>query len=260
MTPAPTDTRRPQPTSTPALAVSKDQIDGRNYTITIANEGVGYVTGLLLTEQLRPGVFFVSSAPSEPVCHESGGTIRCDLGELAGGLSAGVRIEAEAEGVDLLSGQTGVQADGVPAIVIEDPYLAKFAAPAFVAPGEDVSWTIRVLNPGNRVAANLQVVEGQQVIFRLPLLAPVDAVTITIRTRLRDDVEIPVIPNRACLTTRENPLERCAEANLFKVRTLPATGESPWGRWRLPLFGLALWIGAATLYALRRLVRRRFGV
>jgi uncharacterized repeat protein (TIGR01451 family) len=150
-----------------------------------------------------------------------------------------------------------------------------------VAPGEDVSWTIRVLNPGNRVAANLQVVDvvqdeltilaasstagttavqGQQVIFRLPLLAPVDAVTITIRTRLRDDVEIPVIPNRACLTTRENPLERCAEANLFKVRTLPATGESPWGRWRLPLFGLALWIGAATLYALRRLVRRRFGV
>ncbi|MBL1134570.1 MAG: DUF11 domain-containing protein [Chloroflexi bacterium] len=274
----PTMTNSPTPVP---LEVEKEPVDDDSYTITISNPGVAYVTQLLLTEQLRPGMSFIASNPGSPTCQQIEGRITCQLGTLAGGASIGVRIEVDPAGLELLSGQTTVSANGQTVASVDRPYIGKFAAPGFVEPGAAIVWTIRVINPTNRVASNVQVVDvipaefeilaatstqgtisrqGQQVTLRLAVLEPVDALTITIQTRLVTEVENPVIPNRACLTTREYPTQRCAEMNLLRVRTLPATGESWWGQWRLTLL-IAILIGllSATLlcWRLRRTTQQQ---
>ncbi len=274
----PTMTNSPTPVP---LEIEKEPVDDDTYTITISNPGVAYVTQLLLTEQLRPGMSFISSNPRSPTCQQIEGRITCQLGTLAGGASTGVRIEVDPAGLELLSGQTTVSANGQTVASVDRPYIAKFAAPGFVEPGAEIVWTIQVINPTNRVASNVQVVDvipaefeilaatstqgaisrqGQQVTLRLAVLEPVDALTITIQTRLVAEVENPVIPNRACLTTREYPTQRCAEINLLRVRTLPATGESWWGQWRLTLL-VATLIGllSATLlcWRLRRTTQQQ---
>jgi uncharacterized repeat protein (TIGR01451 family) len=263
------------------LTIDKAPVSDDTYTITVTNPTVGYITDVLLTEELRPGVFFVASLPTAPICQAVSGTIICNLGNLGGGLSAGVQIQVDPNGYDLLSGRTSVRANGLSPVTLENPYVAKFAAPPFVLPGGEVAWTIQVVNPTNGVATNVQVVDdvpdafeilsasssagtvtvqGQRVTFRLPLLEPLDAATITLRTRLNDGVESAAIPNRACLTTRRNPRSQCAAATLFRVRALPATGESPWSRWRLPIFGVAAWLTLVALALLRRLIRGRRAV
>ncbi|MBI5929586.1 MAG: DUF11 domain-containing protein [Chloroflexi bacterium] len=270
----------PPSTVTPIpLEIAKEPVDEDTYTITISNPGVAYVTQLLLTEQLRPGMSFISSDPSAPTCHQLDGRITCQLGTLAGGASMGVQIEVDPAGLELLSGQTTVQANGQTVASVDRPYIAKFASPGFVEPGAEIIWTIQVINPTNRVASNVQVVDvipaqfeileasstqgtisrqGQQVTLRLAVLAPVDALTITIQTRLNTEVENPVIPNRACLTTREFPTQRCAEISLLRVRTLPATGQSYWGQWRLPILVAGLMgVMSATLLLWRLKYRRR---
>lgn len=268
------------PTPVP-LEIEKEPVDDDTYTITISNPGEAYVTQLVLTEQLRPGMSFISSNPGSPTCQQIEGRITCQLGTLAGGVSTGVRIEVDPAGLELLSGQTTVSANGQTVASVDRPYIAKFAAPGFVEPGAEIVWTIQVINPTNRVASNVQVVDvipaefeiltasstkgtisqqGQQVTLRLAILEPVDALTITIQTRLIEEVENPVIPNRACLSTREFPTQRCAELTLLRVRTLPATGESWWGQWRLTLL-VAAFIGllcATILYwQLRRTTQQQ---
>ena len=267
------------PTPVP-LEIEKEPVDDDTYTITISNPSVAYVTQILLTEQLRPGMSFIASNPGSPTCQQLEGRITCQLGTLAGGASTGVQIEVDPAGLELLSGQTTVSANGQTVASVDRPYIAKFAAPAIVEPGAEIVWTIQVINPTNRVASNIQVVDvipaefeilaasstqgtisrqGQQITLRLAVLEPVDALTITIRTRLNSEVENPVIPNRACLTTREFPTQRCAEINLLRVQTLPATGESYWGQWRMTLF-IATLIGIICGVLLGwRLKRRRLG-
>ncbi len=263
-------------TSVP-LEIEKEPVDDDTYTITISNPSVAYVTQLLLTEQLRPGMSFISSNPGSPTCQQIEGRITCQLGTLAGGASTGVQIEVDPAGLELLSGQTTVSASGQTVASVDRPYIAKFAAPGFVEPGAEITWTIQVVNPTNRVASNVQVVDvipaefeilaasstqgtisrqGQQITLRLAVLEPVDALTITIRTRLNSEVKNPVIPNRACLATREFPMQRCAEMNLLRVQTLPATGESYWGQWRMTLFA-ATFIGVACAALLGWRFRRR---
>ncbi|MCQ3929406.1 MAG: hypothetical protein DPW16_03020 [Chloroflexi bacterium] len=274
----PTMTNSPTPVP---LEIEKEPVDDDTYTITISNPGVAYVTQLLLTEQLRPGMSFISSNPGSPTCQQIEGRITCQLGTLAGGASTGVRIEVDPAGLELLSGQTTVSANGQTVASVDRPYIAKFAAPGFVEPGAEIVWTIQVINPTNRVASNVQVVDvipaefeilaatstrgtisrqGQHVTLRLAVLEPVDALTITIQTRLITEVENPVILNRACLSSREFPTQRCAEMNLLRVRTLPATGESWWGQWRMILFiatGIAIGCGVLLLWRLRRTTQQQ---
>ena len=126
-----------------------------------------------------------------------------------------------------------------------DPFVTKTAAPPFAIPGEAVTFTFVVTNPGASPAVNIQAVDplppqveilsvattagttsvnGQNVTAAIPVLQPGQSATITIQTRIRSSVAAPfIITNEVCLTA---PVAVCDSASVISVSTLPATGES----------------------------------
>ena len=71
------------------------------YTLSVENKGNAGATGVSLTDSLPAGLSFVSVVTSQGNCNESAGTVTCDLGSLANGNIATVRIvtQTSAEGV-----------------------------------------------------------------------------------------------------------------------------------------------------------------
>lgn len=163
-----------------------------------------------------------------------------------------------------------------PVIVIVDPVITKSVDPLFSQPGEVVTWTITVTNPGTIATTNIIVVDdmppevqiqtvlasagnittnGQTITFTLATLNAGQSVTITIRTRVRDDVPLPfVINNNASLTNAENLNPRSATAMLLSAAGLPETGEAPW--WRIPLL-IATIIAVGVILAVANLSYRQ---
>jgi uncharacterized repeat protein (TIGR01451 family) len=145
-----------------------------------------------------------------------------------------------------------------------DPFITKTVNPPFSLPGEPVTWTITVFNPGNAPATNITVTDplpaeveiisvnatsgtvshsGQTVNFTLPVLAGGQQATITINSRVRSTVAVPfILTNVATLTNAENTTPRTGEATVLSVGHLPKTGETPW--WRMPVLVLVSAIGA----------------
>jgi uncharacterized repeat protein (TIGR01451 family) len=66
------------------------------YTVTVANEGAGAVSGVGLTVTLPPGLSLVSVNPSTPTCTGGGDTVSCALGGLAFRQSRTVTVVARA--------------------------------------------------------------------------------------------------------------------------------------------------------------------
>ena len=68
------------------------------YTITVINNDPTVATGVTLTDTLPDGVTFVSASVG---CDKSGGTVTCDLGDLASGARAmvAIRVSPTAEGI-----------------------------------------------------------------------------------------------------------------------------------------------------------------
>ena len=66
--------------------------DNVTYTSAVTNNGPFGATSVTFTDTLPAGVTFVSATPSQGSCSESGGTVTCDLGNLANGASATVAI------------------------------------------------------------------------------------------------------------------------------------------------------------------------
>jgi hypothetical protein len=61
--------------------------------VNVRNNGVPTAGGVTLTDQLPAGVTFNSATPSQGTCAQSGGTVTCQLGTLAGGDSANVQVQ-----------------------------------------------------------------------------------------------------------------------------------------------------------------------
>lgn len=143
-----------------------------------------------------------------------------------------------------------------------DPFITKNANPPFAIPGEAVTFTFVISNPGSVAAVNIVAVdpmpaqveiisatapvgtvtvEGQNVVFRRDVLQPGEVITVTIQTRVRASAVTPfVITNEVCLNADNMSAESCATARVLSISTLPSTGQSPWSMWRLPIFALAI--------------------
>ena len=156
---------------------------------------------------------------------------------------------------------------GTQAYVASDPFITKNASPPFAIPGELVTFTFFISNPGTGPALNVRAVDpipseveilgtsspsgqvsvvGQDVIFETSVLAPGETVTVTIETRVRDNVATPfIIVNEACFTGDNIPDERCDTATVLSITTLPDTGETPW--WSILLRQVTLLIGGGVL-------------
>lgn len=135
-----------------------------------------------------------------------------------------------------------------PALEMADPFITKSVNPPFAIPGEQVTWTISIGNPGVIAVNNVSITDvlpseveiqsvtatrgnasfsGQAVTVVVGQLAPGESVTVQVFTQVRDNVVMPfAVTNQACANFDGGQV--CAKANLLSVRQLPATGQSPW--------------------------------
>lgn len=168
-----------------------------------------------------------------------------------------------------------VVAAGAPAF--SDPFLTKSVNPPFAVPGELVTWTLFVSNPGSLPTSNVVVtdtmppevdilnvsatsgttsVSGQTVTYTESSLAAGASATITINTRVRASAVVPfIIQNNATLNgvVAGRAVVSSASARVISVGSLPATGQSPWSALRMPAFALVTLAGwAAAAWMLRR--------
>ncbi len=168
---------------------------------------------------------------------------------------------------------TPAGSSGTPVVVVTDPFITKSVNPPFAVPGEIVTWTIVVTNPGSIAAPNVSVTDtmpaviqiqsvaatagtinyvGQVVTWNIASLAPGQVVTITIVGQVRLDAQLPfVVNNTASLTTSSGT--RTAQATLTGVTSLPATGEPMDPMLRLVIF---ITLGVVGAVAVQRIMRR----
>jgi uncharacterized repeat protein (TIGR01451 family) len=71
--------------------------DNINWTITVENAGPDAATTVTVSDVMPAGVTYVSATPSTGSCSEAGGTVTCDLGNLASGATATIAVTATAD-------------------------------------------------------------------------------------------------------------------------------------------------------------------
>jgi uncharacterized repeat protein (TIGR01451 family) len=142
-----------------------------------------------------------------------------------------------------------------PTIAVADPFITKTAYPPFALPGELVTFTFTINNPGAVPANDIIAIDpmpteveilsatapsgnvtvsGQQVSYQKDILQPGESVTVTIETRIRASVSVPfIITNEACMPAANQPAPRCSSANVLSISVLPQTGQTP--QWALLL-------------------------
>ncbi len=163
-------------------------------------------------------------------------------------------------------------------VVIDEPYLLKIGEPPIAGPGTTVTYTLRIINPTDETALQVQVsdempdaleiisadasagnvrIEGQQVRFSQAELAAGGRTVVRVVTRVRPGEGFNEIVNRACLTSQGNRVPSCAEMRFLRASEIPATGEQPPYRW-LIISGLVLTVVAMLAFAFwRKPVNRR---
>jgi uncharacterized repeat protein (TIGR01451 family) len=304
------DTVSGAPQASADLAVAKiDLADpvvaGSNvtYQISVTNNGPSTAVAAVLTDTIPAGTTFVSASAG---CSPAGAVVTCNLGDIPSPGSVVVNVTVATSVPGLLTDTASVTSttpDSVPGnnsdpedttvlgsvptqvvptqvggVPVLDPTISKRVDPPFALPGDHVTWTMIVSNPGSTAATNVVVTDtmpneveilavssssgtvtfsGQTVTFNQAVLGPGQALTIEVLTRVRAGAVPPYsIHNLAALTNAENPNPRYAQATLVGAATLPATGESPWNRWRDSLLVLGLLASGLALLSLAR--RQRF--
>ncbi|MBX3064288.1 MAG: DUF11 domain-containing protein [Anaerolineae bacterium] len=141
---------------------------------------------------------------------------------------------------------------GTPGAVIVDPAITKIGDPRFALPGEIVTWQITVSNPNQVNVTNVVVVDpmpdpfivqsatttqgtfsinGQTVTFNIGTIAPGQTVSMTIVTRVRDDIVPPVDGINTVTVTWDGggagTATASAQVGVRDRLSLPATGEQP---------------------------------
>jgi uncharacterized repeat protein (TIGR01451 family) len=238
-------------TNVPGVVIDKTQQDADTISITINNNSGAPLQNVTVQETLNEEVRYVVGTDlttSQPLCVEVAGVVTCEIVEIADGATGGVNITVNAQGVDILSGNTVVTVNGQ-TTNIQRPYILKSVAPQIAQPNAELTYTLRVINPtdetfrGVRVEdsmpAELEILDvtvssggfrlsGQTLTFSQPTLGPNERITITLRVRVRETAVAFQIQNRACLTTNTSSAPQCASISFGRASALPNTGEAPW--------------------------------
>jgi uncharacterized repeat protein (TIGR01451 family) len=245
-------------------------------TINVVNNGNAVAPDVVVLEDLIEDLEFEAASVGDTACVETAGLVICRVGDIPAGASAQVDIIVDSNGVDPASGQTTVTVGGTPVSVILEPYIIKIGQPPVAAPGSEIIYTIRVINPTNvsafdvviedKMPAGIEIlsaessdgtvqINGQNVELALDELVAFGRVTIRLTTRVRDDKFFQTIDNTACVSSSLNATPRCATMSFLAAGELPNTGESPFIlvalRW-----GLVLLLSGLMLFGLALLWRR----
>jgi titin len=70
-----------------------------NYTFTVANQGTGMATGVILSHMLPASVNFVSASASQGTADHSEGLVTANVGTILGGASATVEVDVIPQGI-----------------------------------------------------------------------------------------------------------------------------------------------------------------
>jgi len=116
-----------------------------------------------------------------------------------------------------------------------------------VSPGDEVTFTISVLNTGNVPLTRLTLtdilpadmelvaafpadglsIEGTTVIFSHPILAASQPFIVSITVRIRSQASSSLVTHQVCASA-DSITSRCNQSDILSVSELPRTGETPW--------------------------------
>jgi uncharacterized repeat protein (TIGR01451 family) len=165
---------------------------------------------------------------------------------------------------------------GATVAIVEEPFIIKVGEPPIAAPGSEIVYTIRVINPTSESAFNMVIrdampegieivsgtatdgsldIVGQIIELNLDELVAGGRVTITLITRVSDSDVFPQIINRACVTSSSNPSPRCAQMSFLRAGQLPNTGDTPF-IYTMLRWGFVIMLTGFMLFGLSLLWRR----
>lgn len=232
-------------TVTPDIDVTVEDINVDTIEISVVNGGkfVAADVGLVIDSR---GQLYAANGGSF-TCVEVGGLITCAVGNLdPNELASGTFNCPDSNNVNCSGANVSVLVGGVAIAVVDEPYIIKVGEPPVAAPGSEVVYTIRVINPLTESVFDVQVtdrmpevleitaskapegvltIKGQAISFALDELEAGATVAFTITTRVREDEVFNQIVNTACLASSANPVERCAKMSFLRTGELPRTGE-----------------------------------
>ena len=158
--------------------IQGDQI---TYDIAVTNDGPSDAVGVTVTDVLPAGVSYVSATPDQGSCSHAAGTVTCNLGAIAAGMSANVELVVNADddgtilNVASVSSPTDPTDDDDDATVTVAP-AADLAivktGDATATAGGEVNYSLTVTNNGPSDATGVRAVDtlpaGTSLVSSLP--------------------------------------------------------------------------------------------
>jgi uncharacterized repeat protein (TIGR01451 family) len=243
-----------------------------NYTLAVTNLGPSTATSITITDALPMGVVFVSAATTQGSCTNIGGTVFCNLGNLAVATNAAVTVVVTPSTPGIITNTAFVFAstpdpnmtnNTAAAITIVNPAadlsITKTGAPNPVLTSQNLTYTLVVTNLGPSAASSVTITDalpagvsvvsafatsgtctnvGGLVTCSLGTLATNTTATITIVGTAAAGSEIISITNTASVSATQfdpNPTNNTATATLTVYLDSVGDGIPDW--WRQQYFG-----------------------
>jgi uncharacterized repeat protein (TIGR01451 family) len=111
------------------------------YTFTVANLGTTMATGVTLTHMLPTSATFVSALASQGTATQNAGVVTAQLGDIAGGASATLRVVVEPQTPGAITIAASIHADQV----ISNPSLGMTSIPVDVSAAAPTNVVVKVM-------------------------------------------------------------------------------------------------------------------